>query len=89
MTDAGVPGEGTQSANALLPNSPAMNNAISQRLNMCESNFPTARFVATALPRKSCAQLKSMCELTKGKWWGLRGNWQNGSVIPRPKGRAR
>src|SRR5262249_22654098 len=35
MTDAGVSGEGTQSANALPPNDPAINNAISQRLVMC------------------------------------------------------
>jgi hypothetical protein len=32
MTDAGVSGEGTQSAKALPPNNPAINNAISQRL---------------------------------------------------------
>src|SRR6516162_10363166 len=31
MTDAGVSGEGTQSAKALPPNNPTMNSAISQR----------------------------------------------------------
>jgi len=42
MTDAGVSGDGTQSAKALSPNGPAMHNAISQRLVICEPHFPTA-----------------------------------------------
>jgi hypothetical protein len=42
MTDAGVSGEGTQSAKALPPNNAAINNAISQRLGMCRIPLETA-----------------------------------------------
>jgi hypothetical protein len=53
MTDAGVSGEGTQSANALPPNNPAINNAISQRLVMCSE-----------LPDQGSSR-QEMCEFTK------------------------
>ena len=40
MTDAGVLGDGIQSAKALPPNNPAINNPTSQRLVMLSSNLP-------------------------------------------------
>src|SRR4029079_5144588 len=54
MTDAGVSGEGTQSAKVLPLNNAAMNSAINQRLVMCESNSRPSGFIATATPAAVC-----------------------------------
>ena len=52
MTDAGVSGEGTQSAKALPPSNPAINSPTSQRLIML-IELPRHGFFAAALKGSS------------------------------------
>src|SRR5262245_49137317 len=67
MTDAGVSGEGTQSAKALPPNNPAIDNATSQNLVMCSRQHdlrPETYNDHTALIGR---QAEEKCRLIAGK----------------------
>ena len=86
MTDAGVSGEGTQSAKALPPSNPAMNSPTSQRLIML-IELPPATGWSPQRSRESSPQLIYVRVHQRQVAWneakGVTG--ENGSVLPKRK----
>src|SRR6185437_3478063 len=85
MTDSGVSGEGTQSAEACPLDNPATDNATSQLLVIWSRTYPTARVCSRCF--RTGFNLCASSPTARGRRL-TRETSENGSVIPRPKGKA-